>query len=586
MSAPRTLPDLLMARAAEVPDAWAYRFLAEDGSVADERTWGELGRRARAVAARLAGLEGERALLLLPPGLEFVDCFLGCLAAGVVAVPSYPPTSRRSVGRVTRLLADARPRVALSTAMVLDRLRRWGGTEAGSEAEAGGGAGDQSGAVEWLAVEEIDPGLADGWCRAELAPERLAFLQYTSGSTSAPKGVMVSHGNLWHNQEVIRRACDHGPDSVFVSWLPLYHDLGLIGNLLQNLYVGSRCVLMSPVTFLQRPAAWLEAVSRYGATTSGGPNFAYELCLRRVGEADRAALDLSSWQVAFNGAEPVQADTLRRFADGFAGAGLDPGALYPCYGLAEATLMVSGGRVRVTGVDGEALQRHEVRPASGAAARELVSCGPPLTGQEVVIAEPDSGAPCPVGTVGEIWVGGPSVAGGYWQRPEESRRAFGASLADGRGPFLRTGDLGFLDAAGELFVTGRLKDLIIVRGRNYYPHDLELTALASHADLRAGGGAAFTVEADGEERPVLVHELERHHGDDLEAVAAAARQAVAEEHELQLHDVVLIRTGTLPKTTSGKVQRRACRQLYLDGELVVVARSAVAAAGAAPAAET
>lgn len=562
------LVDLLTARAAETPDGSAYLFLGDDGAVADERTWGELDRRARALAVRLAGMEGERALLLLPAGLEFVDCFLGCLAAGVVAVPAYPPTSRRSLGRLARLLDDCRPRVVLTHRSLLDRLRRWGGA-----------AADET---EWVLIEEIDPAQADAWRRPAIGPRTLAFLQYTSGSTSNPKGVMVRHDSLWHNQEVIRGACGHGPETVFVSWLPLYHDLGLIGNVLQNLYVGSRCALMAPVSFLQRPAAWLEAVSRFGATTSGGPNFAYELCLRRIGEEDRAKLDLSSWTVAFNGAEPVQAQTLRRFAAGFAVAGFDSAALYPCYGLAEATLMVSGGRARFGAFDAAALQSHEARAAEAGepGGRELAASGRPLPGHRLVVVEPETARLCAVGRVGEVWVGGASVAAGYWRQPEATATTFAAQLADGRGPFLRTGDLGFLDEAGDLFLTGRLKDLIIVRGRNHYPHDLELTAEASHPDLRSGAGAAFTVDVDGEERLVLVHELERHHAAEPAAVAEAVRRAVAEEHELAIHDIVLIRTGSLPKTTSGKVRRRACRQLYLEGGLTAVVYSGVAAAPA------
>ncbi|HSK80382.1 MAG TPA: AMP-binding protein, partial [Thermoanaerobaculia bacterium] len=331
--------------------------------------------------------------------------------------------------------------------------------------------------------------------------------------------------------------------------------------------------------FLQRPARWLEAISRYRATTSGGPNFAYELCVRKVGEAEREGLDLSSWRVAFNGAEPVRAGTLRRFAETFAPCGFSATAFRPCYGLAEATLLVSGwrpeGEPRVLAVDAEALERHDVVDGDAVRSRELVGCGAAM--QTVLAVDPESGERCAPGRVGEVWVAGPSVAQGYWERPEETAATFGARLADGTGPFLRTGDLGFV-SEGEVFLTGRLKDLIILRGRNHYPQDLELTAEKSHAALRAGGGAAFAVDAAGEERLVIVHEVDRHARAGLdagkaEAIAAAVRRAVAEEHEVSVAEVVLIGPETLPRTSSGKVRRRACRELYLEGGLRVLGAS-------------
>jgi acyl-CoA synthetase (AMP-forming)/AMP-acid ligase II/acyl carrier protein len=367
---------------------------------------------------------------------------------------------------------------------------------------------------------------------------------------------------------------------VVVGWLPLYHDMGLIGNVLQPLYVGARAVLLSPLTFLQRPALWLAAVARYRATTSGGPNFAYDLCARKVGEEEKAGLDLSSWSVAFNGAEPVRAETVERFAAAFAPCGFRRAAFFPCYGLAEATLFVTGGAPGagpvIRPVDAAALERHQVADAPpGAPGRALVGCGRAAAGQAVRIVDPESGAPCAPGRVGEVWVAGPSVAAGYWGRPEETARTFGARLA-GEGPFLRTGDLGFL-ADGELFVTGRRKDLIILRGRNHYPQDLERTAEASHPALRPGCGAAFGVDRDGEERLVILQEVERSAADPA-GIADAVRRAVAGEHEVAVEEVVLVRSGTVLKTSSGKVRRAACRAAYLAGELAVVART-----GAVPA---
>ncbi|MEM7585289.1 MAG: amino acid adenylation domain-containing protein, partial [Acidobacteriota bacterium] len=430
------------------------------------------------------------------------------------------------------------------------------------------------------------------WVRPDITVDTIAFLQYSSGSTGAPKGVMVSHGNLVHNEELIQRSFGMTRESVVVGWLPLYHDMGLIGNLLQPLTLGTRCILMSPVSFLQQPVRWLEAITRYRATTSGGPNFAYDLCVRKVTDEQRANLDLSTWTTAFVGAEPVRPDTLDRFARTFAACGFERRSFYPCYGLAEATLMVSGGDPAEPPVfetlDADQLEQHRVSPLESAspadaAARELVSCGrndhgQRVSGQELRIVDPETARPCPPDRIGEIWVAGPSVAAGYWQREEATARDFHARLAGEDQPsrrFLRTGDLGFM-RDGELFVTGRLKDLIILRGRNHYPQDLELTAEQSHPDLRQGCCAAFAAEVDGEERVIVVQELTRRPTAEPEAIADAIRQAIAEEHSVQAWQVVLIRTATIPKTSSGKIQRRACRTAWQRDQLKVVGSSNLA----------
>jgi proline-specific peptidase len=554
---PETLVDLLRTRAAERGDDPLYIFLSDaflaDGE-GEEATlsYRELDRRARAIGARLqaAGAAGERALLLYPPGLDFIAAFFGCLYAGAVAVPAYPPRAGRTQPRLRSIVGDARPRVVLTTAAVA------------AKAEDLREQIPELASAAWIATESLDGGLAEGWTPPRVEPETLAFLQYTSGSTAAPKGVMVTHGNLLHNERMIGAAFGMDEESVVVGWLPLYHDMGLIGNVLQPLHAGGRCVLMSPVSFLQRPMRWLEAISRYRGTVSGGPNFAYELCARKASPEALAGLDLSSWRVAYNGAEPVRASTLERFAAVFAPSGFKKEAFYPCYGLAEATLFVTGGH-------GSRVER------------ERVSCGRVWMGQRLVVADPETGAERGAGEEGEVWISGPSVARGYWENPEGTARDFNAFLATGEGPFLRTGDLGFL-AGGELYVTGRLKDLIILRGRNHYPQDVELTAERAHADLHPGGGAAFSVEVGVEERLVIVHEVARHRKDGIEAIAEAVRGAVAAEHEVQVQEVVLIRQAGLPKTSSGKVQRRLCRELYLKGELPVVGRSALAAADPAP----
>src|SRR5208282_1690971 len=400
----------------------------------------------------------------------------------------------------------------------------------------------------------------------------------TSGSTGTPKGVVLNHANLVHNSALIAHAFEHTRTSLGVFWLPSYHDMGLIGGILQPIYVGRTNVLMSPMTFLQKPFRWLSAITRFRATTSGGPNFAYEHCIEKITPEQLKQLDLSSWKLAFNGAEPVRAETLRRFAAKFAPCGFRAEAFYPCFGLAEATLIVSGGYVArppiIRSFDSIALTQGKVREVAGGSptARDLVGCGSTLPDQKIVIANPETRLSCSPNEIGEIWVSGPSMAQGYWKRPEVTEEMFHAHLKDtGDGPFLRTGDLGFM-LDGELYVTGRLKDLIILRGVNYYPQDIELTVQRCHPRLRADCGAAFALEKDGREQLVLVFEVERHKQGQFGEVFQAMRRAVAGEHDLNVDAIVLIRAGTVPKTSSGKIQRHACRQNYIDGTLDVVGR--------------
>ncbi|HVT15727.1 MAG TPA: amino acid adenylation domain-containing protein, partial [Thermoanaerobaculia bacterium] len=562
---PATLVAALRRRATAHPDRWACSFLA-DGERDERRlSYGALDLRARAVAARLqaSGLGGERVLLLFPPGLEYAAALLGCFYAGAVAVPAYPPTGSRGAPRLAAILADCAARCVLTTAALLPALERLRAGAAGRPApfalEIGGIAGAE----------------AEGWRDPGVRGDDLALLQYTSGSTSAPKGVMISHGNLAANQAMIGEAFRTDADAVVVSWLPLYHDMGLIGGLLHPLWRGAHCVLFSPLHFLQRPRRWLEAIARFGASISGGPNFAYELCARKIAPDEAAVLDLSRWRVAFNGAEPVRADVLERFAQAFAPAGFRGSAFFPCYGLAEATLLVSGGRAggdwAVLAADAAALAAGRAAPAAasselGSGARRLVGCGAIPAGLEVRVAAPATCLECPAGEIGEVWVAGGTIGAGYWNRPEATAETFHARLADGRGPYLRTGDLGFVHG-GELYIAGRIKDLILIRGRNLHPQDVEWTVERSHPAVRPGCGAAFAVEVEGEERLVVVQEVGPGSAADLAAVAAAIRQAVAEEHEARLSALVLVKPGEVPKTTSGKLRRGACRELFLSGGL-------------------
>jgi acyl-CoA synthetase (AMP-forming)/AMP-acid ligase II len=594
---PTTLVDLLRWRGTHQSERLAYTFLVDGESVESRLTYGELDRQARTIGATLQqmGATGERVLLLYPAGLEYIAAFFGCLYAGAIAVPAYPPRLNRSLERVEAIVADAQASLALTTTALMSKTGQWF-TETPALAT-----------LHWRATDKMTSEVEDTWHAPDINRETLAFLQYTSGSTGSPKGVMLSHRNLLHNVHMIQSAFEHTEQSIGVGWLPLYHDMGLIGNVLQPLYVGFPCILMSPVAFLQRPVRWLQAISHYRATGSGGPNFAYDLCVRKITPAQRATLDLSCWEMAFNGAEPIRQDTLERFAQAFVSCGFRREAFYPCYGLAEATLLVSGGMKAAPPVMHTVhkafLEDHQVAvPCVGTTnAQSLVGCGQALSDeQRIVIVDPKSHTLCPSGRIGEIWVASPSIAQGYWNRPTETVETFQAYLADtGEGPFLRTGDLGFFHA-GELFVTGRLKDVIIIRGSNHYPQDIEATVERSHPSLRPNCGAAFAIEVAGEERLVVVQEVERRqqpasphfperrHADvepgfepaqtqklDLNEVISKMRQAVAEEHGLQAYAILLLRAGSLPKTSSGKVQRHACRAAYLDRSLLVVGGSPV-----------
>jgi amino acid adenylation domain-containing protein len=569
MSDPHTLTELLSRRAARQAERRAYAFLPEGESDEVSVSYGELDARARAVGSALAraGAAGERVMLLYPPGLDYAAAFFGCLYAGAVAVPAYPPRPNRTLERVEAMAADSQAAFALTTAKLLPKVKTY---VAHSPALGG---------LRWLSTEEAEAegAGAGGLGPARAEPGSLAYLQYTSGSTALPKGVMISHANVLHNAAYIHEGFGHTPDSVSLSWLPHFHDMGLVDGVVVPLYGGFRAYLMPPAAFLQKPLRWLEAVTRLGVTHTGGPNFAYELCLRRIPPDARAALDLSGWAVAYNGAEPVRWETLERFAAAFAPCGFRPEAFYPAYGLAEATLKVTGGSRAAApvrrAVQAEALKLNRVVEAAAddAGAQVLVGSGRAGAGTRVEIVDPETHTACAESAVGEVWVSSASVAGGYWRRPEETEQTFHARLAGtDEGPFLRTGDLGFV-RDGELFVTGRLKDVIIIRGLNHYPQDIERTAEESHAALRPGCGAAFPVEAGGAERLVLVLEVERAPQSPPEEVIAAVRRAVGEDHAVQAHAVVLVKAHSIPKTSSGKIQRRACRAMYLGGSLEVVA---------------
>ena len=567
---PHTLVELLRSRALGQPDRLAYTFLSDGETDESSLTYYELDRQARAIASSLQEFEvkGERALLLYPPGLGFIAGFFGCLYAGVIAVPAYPPSParfNRNLPRLQSIVADAQAKLVLTTSAVF------------SSAQPRFAQTPDLAALRWVPTDVAASETGEFWQPVEANDDSLAFFQYTSGSTGRPKGVMLSHGNLLHNASLVYNAMEHTTEDKYVSWLPTFHDMGFMAGVLQPLYAGIPVVLMSPASFLRSPVRWLQAISDHKATTSGGPNFAYDLCVRKIKAEERETIDLSSWTASFNGAEPVRAETIDRFAATFEQCGFRRETFYPCYGLAEATLIVSGGvksRPPVIGTfEAKALKANIAKEAVSADEEtlRLVGCGSSLGEQKCIIVNPESLEKCLPEEIGEIWISGDSVAKGYWNRPEETEHTFHAYTLDTReGPFLRTGDLGFIQN-GELFITGRLKDLIIIRGLNHYPQDIELTVEQCHPALRPGCGAVFSLEAEGEERLVVVQELDDRQKPDVQTLITRIRQAIAEEHELQVYAVVLIEAGSIPKTSSGKIQRHACKAGLLKKRLAVLA---------------
>ncbi len=558
-----TVDACVRRRAHETPDRIAYTFLESDEE-AVRLSYAQLDARARAVASVISdcGVGQSPVLLLYPPGLDYLVAFYACLYAGVPAVPAYPPDPTRpsrGLARLRAIATDCGARAVLTNEFILG-LRDEVTREAPELDE-----------LTWIATDGVTGSQA--WDPPPVEPSSVAFLQYTSGSTGSPKGVVLTHQNLIHNLGLIQEGFGHTENSHAVIWLPPYHDMGLIGGIMQPLYAGFPATLMSPMSFLERPLRWLKAISDSRASTSGGPNFAFDLCVRKISAEERETLDLSTWEVAFCGAEPIRAETVDRFVKTFAPCGFRKEAFYACYGLAEGTLIISGAP-KLTGpkiqtFDSEALATGTVKPVAPDApkARPLVSSGNVLGDQSVVIVNGETLKPCAANTVGEVWACGGSVASGYWEKTELTEQVFQARTADGSGPFLRTGDLGFL-LEGELFVAGRIKDVMILRGAKYYPQDLERTLEQRVPQVRPGSVAVFAVARDGEERVVAVAEQAR--GATTVAapeLTAAVRGVISEEHQLSLADFVLIAAGSMPKTSSGKIQRYLCREGYLAGTL-------------------
>jgi len=562
-----SLVEILRNRALSQPHHMTYRFLRDGEFEEDNLTNGELDKHVCAIGAKLQSLsmEGDRALILLPPGLDFIMGFFGCLYAKVLAVPVYPPHPvriERSIQIIQSIINDAQPTVALLSSSLLDAIISNDIAEKIFEG------------VRLLVLDDIEIEYwHTKWKEPDIRGNNIAFLQYTSGSTTEPKGVMVSHSNLLHNMELIGRCFGVSDDSHGVIWLPPYHDMGLIGGILQPLFSGISVTLMPHMQFLQQPFRWLDAISRYKGTISGGPNFAFDLCVKKVKPEQRDQLDLSSWEVAFNGAEPVYHHTLDQFAEYFAPCGFNKKSFLPCYGLAESTLMVTGGpRGRSPlekNLSDSDLKKDKAvfTDSTSDPYRTIVSCGQNLSNQEIRIVNPETLTLCQENEIGEIWVSGPSVTHGYWDKPDKTSLTFGGYVPNtNEGPFLRSGDLGFFHKK-ELYITGRIKDLIISGGKNHYPHDIERSVENALQSIQPTGCAVFSVTNSESEDIVVVVEIRHRHELEHEKISSAIREAISMNHGLKVHDIRFTKPGGIPRTTSGKLRRFLCKEKYITGNL-------------------
>ncbi|WP_136668605.1 fatty acyl-AMP ligase [Flavobacterium sp. H122] len=572
-----TLIEVLRHRASVTPQTVLYSFIEDGNERKSEFTYSQLDERARAIASYLQTKinKNDRALLLYQPGLDYIEAFMGCLYAGVIPVPAYPPDGR-NLKRLLHVINDANAAIALSTEAIYNNVSFLSENGASDQIRKESSEFVQN--IQWHLSDTIATAEADKWNDADITKEDVAFLQYTSGSTNNPKGVIVTHHNLMTNFDFSEKAFEMSPERQMVSWLPPYHDMGLIGGILQPLYSGMRTTLISPVSFIKKPLKWLSVISecgKNGKIISGAPNFAYELCVNKISDDQINDLDLSNWTLAFNGAEPIRAATLEAFAEKFKTTGFKKEHFFPVYGLAEATLLVSAGNVPelpiVKKVNKILLEENTVteKVENESDFIEKVGCGVELKGQKLRIVDPATKIECEENTVGEIWISGPNVAKGYWENPEETEMTFNCTIENEEdSSYFRTGDLGYLNE-NQLYVTGRLKDLIIIRGKNHYPQDIEFTVQNSHEALRKDYGAAFSLDLNGEEQLVIIQEVKREFKRkiDIKEISNIIRSAVSKEHQLVPAHIILIEPSTFPKTSSGKLQRRASKDQFLKNEL-------------------
>ncbi|MCP5245545.1 MAG: fatty acyl-AMP ligase [Burkholderiales bacterium] len=561
-----SLVDILMEHANTQGYETAYVHWSPNQEIQQHISFQQLHHGAQAIASALQQQlpAGSRVVLAFPTGIDFITAFMGCLYAGMIAVPVYPPFAQKEWPRFANIAQDC------GAALICTRSERMEAMNDGCRQYR------LLQHIPCLAVDMLYSNAAHVWNKPAIKQNDIAFLQYTSGTTGDPKGVMVTHGNIMANQAMITEIFRHTTDSIVAGWLPMYHDMGLIGTVLNPLYVGFKSVLMEPIVFLRQPSRWLKAISDYRVTTSGAPNFAYDYCVDRINDREKSALDLSSWTVAFSGAEKVQMRTIENFSRAFSACGFRRESFLPCYGLAEATLFVTGkpaGQpVTSIKIDKNKLAVNAINePQQDEDAIQITSCGVGAHSQ-VIIVDPDSKQPCPPSRVGEIWLAGPHVTKGYFNKRGITGQIFNARITHGNGDaYLRTGDLGFI-RNGELYVTGRIKEMIIIRGKNYYPQDIEQIAQINNAVLRTGAGAAFGIELANEEKVVLVQEINKKFLRDFDSglVYADIRENLMSGLKLDIHEIVLVRQGTIPVTTSGKISRRTVRECYLADRLDAV----------------
>ncbi len=559
-----SLVDVAIAHRENIPDQLVYSFLANGETVERQLTFKDIDLSARMIAANLqhsyALKKGDRVILLFCPGLQFLEAFFGCLYAGIIAVPVYPPGSGTTWENYLGIVSDAQAAIILADNTKAKFLQRHFKVT------------QQQSLAPIVNIDDLDKTCADRYLPPDILGSDIALLQYTSGTTSIPKGVIITHSNVMDNEKCINEQITRDY-KVGVSWLPLYHDMGLFGSVLQAMYVGGHCILLPPSSFLIKPYRWLKAISDYRANITGCPNFAFDLCVDAIDDSLLDTLDLSQWKIAASGAEPVQAATLKRFEEKFSRCGFSANSYVPCYGLAESTLLACANKIDpakppiIISISKKQLMAGSVEIVSDVAdQRTLVSCGKP-TKDNIIIVDKDNLAVLPENHVGEIWLRGPSVAQGYWNDKEKTDAAFDFQ-ANGVAGYYRTGDLGFL-SNGEIYITGRLKDLIIIHGKNHYPGDIEYTLQRSYDELLSDAGAVFTVDINGVERVIVAQEVSRSALSDLdtEALIAKIKSHVTKAHEIQVHGALLLKPGKIPKTSSGKVKRKAVREAYLAGEL-------------------
>ncbi len=562
-----SLVEIISKRALAQPNHVVYKYLGDGVNETEQFTFSEIDRVARSIAQALAKklTAGDRVVLLFPQGLQYIAALYGCFYGGFVAIPAYPPRRNRKTDRLNAIIEDSGAAACIATREVFTAVERnFSDNKLLSD-------------MDWFVYEDVCTNENPNPVSRLPKPDEVAFLQYTSGSTGNPKGVMITHENIIYNSEFIRQSFGFSSDTVGMNWLPIFHDMGLIGGIFQAAFLGLINIGMPPVAFLKNPLNWLKAIDKYKATTGGGPNFSYDYCVQKIKPAEVEGLDLSTIKNFYCGGEPVRRKTFEMFPKAFANAGVRTNQMFAVYGMAETTLIVSGGmpgsEPKYVRVNQEALSKNKlVFVSKEDKGIDLVSNGHVWMETKVAIVNPDTFAETDESNIGEVWIKGPTVAKGYWNKPEETKRTFGAFTKSGSGPWLRSGDLGFI-FEGDLYITGRLKDLIIIRGVNYYPNDIEYSVQQSHEAFKDNAGAAFSIQVDGVEKLVLVQELERNflRNTDHDALMAHIRKVIADEHELEVHAIALIRTGSIPLTSSGKIQRRQTRYEYLTGKLNVTA---------------